>query len=179
MMGPWAYATHLMSTPRLPFTAAYFGSIALTLYFSLGVSIPNISFGQLANLNWHAAPKHSSDTDIRYCTIGMLALVLGQLFPDGFQWSSISDLLWCTTGCGMDDRVEMDAGRITVLVLFWSAHYISTLRPSRSAPQFLLFGTHLMRPPRYHVTINPLIESAQHEAASFDNETVTFQMRFS
>lgn len=123
-MGPWAYATHLMSTPRLPFTATYFGSIALTLYFSLGVSIPNIFCRQLANLNWHAAPKPSSDADIQYCTIGMLALVLGQLFPDGFQWSSIGDLLWCTTGCGMDDRVEMDAGRITVLMLFWSAHYI-------------------------------------------------------
>jgi hypothetical protein len=38
MMGPWNYVSHLMSTPRLPFTAAYFGSIALTLYFSLGVS---------------------------------------------------------------------------------------------------------------------------------------------
>ncbi|KAG0649710.1 transport SFT2 [Hyphodiscus hymeniophilus] len=38
MMGPWAYATHLVSTPRLPFTAAYFGSIALTLYFSLGLA---------------------------------------------------------------------------------------------------------------------------------------------
>jgi Got1/Sft2-like family len=40
MMGPWNYVSHLMSTPRLPFTAAYFGSIALTLYFSLGVSFP-------------------------------------------------------------------------------------------------------------------------------------------
>ena len=30
---------HLLSGPRLPFTAAYFGSIALTLYFSLGVSL--------------------------------------------------------------------------------------------------------------------------------------------
>jgi hypothetical protein len=29
---------HLVSGPRLPFTAAYFGSIALTLFFSLGVS---------------------------------------------------------------------------------------------------------------------------------------------
>jgi hypothetical protein len=29
---------HLLSGPRLPFTAAYFGSIALTLYFSIGVS---------------------------------------------------------------------------------------------------------------------------------------------
>jgi hypothetical protein len=32
------YASHLLSIPRLPFTAAYFGSIGLTLYFSLGVS---------------------------------------------------------------------------------------------------------------------------------------------
>lgn len=38
MMGPWTYIQHLTSGPRLPFTAAYFGSIALTLYFSLGVS---------------------------------------------------------------------------------------------------------------------------------------------
>ena len=37
-MGPWTYARHLMSAPRLPFTAAYFGSIALTLYFAIGVS---------------------------------------------------------------------------------------------------------------------------------------------
>ena len=38
MMGPWAYAQHLISTPRLPFTAAYFGSLGLTIYFSIGVS---------------------------------------------------------------------------------------------------------------------------------------------
>jgi hypothetical protein len=37
MMGPWTYIQHLTSTPRLPFTVAYFGSIGLTLYFSLGV----------------------------------------------------------------------------------------------------------------------------------------------
>lgn len=37
VMGPWTYVQHLISTPRLPFTAAYFGSIALTLYFSLGL----------------------------------------------------------------------------------------------------------------------------------------------
>lgn len=36
-MGPWSYAKHLVSGPRLPFTAAYFGSIALTLYFAIGV----------------------------------------------------------------------------------------------------------------------------------------------
>lgn len=32
------FAYHIVSGPRLPFTAAYFGSIVLTLYFSLGVS---------------------------------------------------------------------------------------------------------------------------------------------
>jgi len=37
MMGPIAYVQHLLSGPRLPFTGAYFGSIALTLYFSIGL----------------------------------------------------------------------------------------------------------------------------------------------
>lgn len=35
VMGPMAYVYHLLSTPRLPFTAAYFGSIILTLVFAL------------------------------------------------------------------------------------------------------------------------------------------------
>ena len=39
VMGPLTYFQHLVSGPRLPFTAAYFGSIALTLYFSIGVSV--------------------------------------------------------------------------------------------------------------------------------------------
>lgn len=39
LMGPFTYAKHLVSGSRLPFTAAYFGSIALTLYFAVGVSI--------------------------------------------------------------------------------------------------------------------------------------------
>ncbi|KAF2088899.1 SFT2-domain-containing protein [Saccharata proteae CBS 121410] len=37
MMGPKQYVQHLLSGPRLPFTGAYFGSIALTLYFALGL----------------------------------------------------------------------------------------------------------------------------------------------
>ncbi|KAJ0270346.1 hypothetical protein COL940_011751 [Colletotrichum noveboracense] len=39
-MGPTAYAKHLISGPRLPFTAAYFGSLGLSLYFSLGWLAP-------------------------------------------------------------------------------------------------------------------------------------------
>ena len=38
LMGPLIYAKHLISGSRLPFTAAYFGSITLTLYFAIGVS---------------------------------------------------------------------------------------------------------------------------------------------
>ncbi|EMD00930.1 hypothetical protein BAUCODRAFT_61945 [Baudoinia panamericana UAMH 10762] len=37
LMGPIVYARHLISPERLPFTATYFGSIALTLYFALGL----------------------------------------------------------------------------------------------------------------------------------------------
>ncbi|EED24009.1 Golgi traffic protein SFT2, putative [Talaromyces stipitatus ATCC 10500] len=37
LMGPIVYIRHLLSGPRLPFTAAYFGSIALTLYFAVGL----------------------------------------------------------------------------------------------------------------------------------------------
>ncbi|RMY31021.1 hypothetical protein D0864_16906, partial [Hortaea werneckii] len=36
MMGPMAYVRHLISQERLPFTATYFGSIVLTLYFAVG-----------------------------------------------------------------------------------------------------------------------------------------------
>ena len=43
-MGPLVYAKHLISGSRLPFTAAYFGSIALTLYFAIGVSLATIMF---------------------------------------------------------------------------------------------------------------------------------------
>jgi hypothetical protein len=43
VMGPMAYVRHLLSADRVPFTAAYFGSLSLSLYFALGVScIPAI-----------------------------------------------------------------------------------------------------------------------------------------
>ncbi|UPX10684.1 protein transport protein sft2 [Ascochyta rabiei] len=56
MMGPIQYVQHLISGPRLPFTAAYFGSIALTLYFSLGLHSTVLTFvaviAQLVSLLW-------------------------------------------------------------------------------------------------------------------------------
>ncbi|KAG9248364.1 Got1/Sft2-like family-domain-containing protein [Calycina marina] len=57
MMGPMTYAKHLLSIQRLPFTSAYFGSIALTLYFSLGLGNTILTLlaaiVQLACLLWY------------------------------------------------------------------------------------------------------------------------------
>lgn len=57
LMGPMQYLQHLISGPRLPFTAAYFGSIAMTLYFSLGLHSTILTFlaavVQLVCLLWY------------------------------------------------------------------------------------------------------------------------------
>ncbi|AEO65739.1 uncharacterized protein THITE_2077070 [Thermothielavioides terrestris NRRL 8126] len=57
IMGPLAYLQHLVSTPRLPFTAAYFGSLGLTLYFSIGLQNTFLTLLagliQLASLVWY------------------------------------------------------------------------------------------------------------------------------
>lgn len=52
LMGPFTYAKHLISGPRLPFTAVYFGAIGLTLFSAMKVCmIPSsleVSFFKLA-----------------------------------------------------------------------------------------------------------------------------------
>ncbi|KAF2276129.1 SFT2-domain-containing protein [Westerdykella ornata] len=57
LMGPTAYIHHLISGPRLPFSAAYFGSIGLTLWFSLGLHSTLLTFIasllQLVCLIWY------------------------------------------------------------------------------------------------------------------------------
>lgn len=57
LMGPIPYAKHLLSGPRLPFTAAYFTSIALTLYFAVGLQSTLLtlisSVFQLVALIWY------------------------------------------------------------------------------------------------------------------------------
>ncbi|GAB7338987.1 hypothetical protein MBLNU457_5656t1 [Dothideomycetes sp. NU457] len=53
----WFALKHLLSTERLPFTAAYFGSIAATLYFALGLHSTLLtlvsSIVQLVCLLWY------------------------------------------------------------------------------------------------------------------------------
>ena len=48
LIGPINHLKHLISKERLPFSCAYIGSLALTLYFSLGVSLrPALRLGTL------------------------------------------------------------------------------------------------------------------------------------
>ncbi|KXH42177.1 hypothetical protein CNYM01_12667 [Colletotrichum nymphaeae SA-01] len=57
VMGPMAYVKHLVSGQRLPFTAAYFGSLGLSMYFSLGLHSTILTLIsaviQLACLVWY------------------------------------------------------------------------------------------------------------------------------
>ncbi|KAL9002168.1 MAG: hypothetical protein Q9188_004885 [Gyalolechia gomerana] len=57
LMGPVQYAQHLISGPRLPFTAAYFGSITMTLIFAIKLQSTILtllsSIVQLAALVWY------------------------------------------------------------------------------------------------------------------------------
>ncbi len=78
---------HLASGPRLPFTAAYFGSIGLTLYFSLGVSKHHsryLGFGSKST-NRLAAPKHNPDAVRGHHPACLLGMVYGELLPHGLQ----------------------------------------------------------------------------------------------
>lgn len=85
LMGPYQYATHLLSGPRLPFTAAYFGSIIMTIYFAVGVRFhhvrrrrfrPHADFTELA-------PFDNPHPIIVHCATTGLGVVSGQLFPNG------------------------------------------------------------------------------------------------
>ncbi|RUS16939.1 hypothetical protein BC938DRAFT_476417 [Jimgerdemannia flammicorona] len=52
LRGPVAHIKHMISRDRLPFTAAYLGSLILTMYFSIGVSdhMVSVSFPNPAPL---------------------------------------------------------------------------------------------------------------------------------
>ncbi|KAJ6140946.1 hypothetical protein N7497_011839 [Penicillium chrysogenum] len=74
LMGPWTYARHLISGTRLPFTAAYFGSIALTLYFAIGYNLkprlvllrihPTLHSAGLSALNLASVPRPTAARDL-------------------------------------------------------------------------------------------------------------------
>ncbi|KAL2756160.1 hypothetical protein ACRALDRAFT_1076520 [Sodiomyces alcalophilus JCM 7366] len=73
VMGPMAYARHLLSVERLPFTSAYLGSLALSLYFALGLRSTILTLlsaiVQLACLLWYLVSYFPmGSTGLRFAT---------------------------------------------------------------------------------------------------------------
>jgi len=104
IMGPMNYVYHLLSTPRLPFTAAYFGSITLTLVFALKVclELPCSS----TNTNRPVASQYNSHLVLCSRSACLFDLVLDQLLPYGIYWSAFCHIVWSETGDSLDDRLE-------------------------------------------------------------------------
>jgi hypothetical protein len=107
-MGPWAYLQHLASTPRLPFTAAYFGSLGLTLYFSIGVSHTCAGILPDAHAKPLVAPKHPSYVVCGACPVGFPDMVSRELLPDGLQRTAPCEQLRCSQGSSLDDKLRND-----------------------------------------------------------------------
>ena len=117
MMGPWAYFRHLISTPRLPFTSAYFGSLALTIYFSIGVSQANIDC-----LASYAKPsqatQHHPDPSLGRRPTSLSNMVSGELLPHGFRRLAACDYVWSSQGSGLGERLT----KSVALVSSWHNH---------------------------------------------------------
>lgn len=105
-MGPMAYIQHLLSGNRLPFTAAYFGSIFMTIYFSMGVST-TINCCSYRDHIAHVviASKLLLDPHCCYRTDCCLDMVSGQLFPHGFKRPAPRHLIRCPASCCLGDRL--------------------------------------------------------------------------
>jgi len=110
LMGPLTYLQHLISTPRLPFTAAYFGAIALTLYFALGVSHPFLrpfSLPVLSDADQNTiittASQHSPHPHLLHRPTCRPPLVSRQLLPHGRDGAALRREVWHEQGRGLDD----------------------------------------------------------------------------
>ncbi|UNI15203.1 protein transport protein sft2, variant 2 [Purpureocillium takamizusanense] len=102
VMGPLNYMYHLLSAPRLPFTAAYFGSIFMTLLFAIKVSPAPVharsrgvpSQTGILFLTPHAASKHHPHPLVRCGAARLPALVSGQLLPHGRVRTAVGRVVW-------------------------------------------------------------------------------------
>lgn len=95
---------HLLSGPRLPFTATYFGAIVLTIYFAVGVSV-GCAPGRpgLTAVTAALHTPHVIIVDYPACCLGMVSC---QLLPDGEHGSAIrGSSRWWKSG-SVDERLN-------------------------------------------------------------------------
>jgi len=102
---------HLISGPRLPFTAAYFGSIICTLYFALGVSSAVFRewLDNPANSLSNIASKYIADIGVCCCTTGLRSVVFDQLLPNGLNRPALGlEVRYQQSSC-LDERMMQKA----------------------------------------------------------------------
>lgn len=104
VMGPMNYIYHLLSTPRLPFTTAYFGSITLTLVFALKVGSKLSCRFTYADIS--IAPQHTSYLVFCPYSACMSGVVLDQLLSYGLYWPTFCYIIRGEAGHSLDDWVE-------------------------------------------------------------------------
>jgi hypothetical protein len=103
LMGPYQYAVHLISGPRLPFTAVYFGSIIMTVYFAAGVS--GLACPSSLPLTLAASFDRTDSACIHIATLRP-DMVSGQLFSVGKYWTSVRCQSWWRKSCCLDERLS-------------------------------------------------------------------------
>lgn len=113
LMGPTAYAAHLISGPRLPFTAVYFGSIIMTVYFAAGVSFRHVDRTAPANA-CSAAAFDDSDDPLRGRTAHGVGVVFDQLLPHGLFWSSVGGESGWRQNHRLDERLMERSSPLTI-----------------------------------------------------------------
>jgi hypothetical protein len=104
LMGPYQYAVHLVSGSRLPFTAAYFGSIVMTIYFAVGVCCYAALFETFLLITLCLASIHPSHFVLVYRPTRCTIMVSGQLFPHGKHRSSFCSEDWRRAGSSLVSR---------------------------------------------------------------------------
>jgi hypothetical protein len=94
---------HLISGPRLPFTAVYFGAIAMTIYFVVGVSlVPAILLSKILTMTAALYCAHTLLVRHSACRIGVVS---HQLLPDGKHRLALCGQSWRRPSSSLDERL--------------------------------------------------------------------------
>lgn len=146
VMGPMAYVQHLLSGQRLPFTAAYFGSVALTLYFSMGVSHSRpcqpiaracrCRCREVADTSFLAAskaPQHNSHPVFRHHPARRLDMVPLQLLPNGNKHPAYGYIFRCP------ESHDVDVGLIWAHAVQFSGKLVASHRRQKMSVGMIVF----------------------------------------
>ena len=114
LMGPYQYVIHLVSGPRLPFTAAYFGSIFMTIYFAVGVRRPALLTVKSPANHARLASLDTPDLDLFHRPTRSVGVVSRQLLSHGESRTPIRCKSRRRSGSCVDERLIVRTGPCTI-----------------------------------------------------------------